>query len=120
MLGAEIGTCSDTLLATIGRGRPALRTGAFHLVFNLVGALVGVMCAGQLVKLVEWVASGVSTGRQIANAQIIFNLVGVAVVLPFLPAIARGLTRLIPDAKDAPTRTTGDHAGQLAGADPAH
>ena len=28
MLGAEIGTCSDTLLATIGRGRPALRTGS--------------------------------------------------------------------------------------------
>ncbi len=27
MLGAEVGTCADTLVATIGRGRAALRTG---------------------------------------------------------------------------------------------
>jgi len=33
MLGA-VGTCADTLVATIGRGRPALRTGVFHLLFN--------------------------------------------------------------------------------------
>jgi phosphate:Na+ symporter len=119
MLGAEIGTCSDTLLATIGRGRPALRTGVFHLAFNLVSALIGVTCAAQLVKLVELVSSGVSTGRQIANAQIIFNVVGVAVVLPFLPAVAHGLTRLIPDAKTAATRGAEDQPGRLAEADPA-
>jgi hypothetical protein len=35
MLGAEIGTCADTLVATIGRGRAALRTGIFHLLFNV-------------------------------------------------------------------------------------
>ena len=99
MLGAEIGTCSDTLLATIGRGRPALRTGVFHLAFNLVTALLGVIFAEQLVKLVQVVTADVSTGRQIANAQIFFNVIGVTLVLPFLPAIARGLQRLIPDAR---------------------
>jgi phosphate:Na+ symporter len=97
MLGAEIGTCSDTLLATIGRGRPALRTGVFHLLFNLTSAVLGVLFAQQLVQLVQWISSEVNVGRQIANAQIIFNLVGVTAVLPFLPAIARLLERLIPD-----------------------
>jgi phosphate:Na+ symporter len=119
MLGAEIGTCSDTLLATIGRGRPALRTGVFHLVFNLISAVIGVICATQLVKLVELVSSGVSTGRQIANAQIIFNVIGVAVVLPFLPAIARALQRAIPDAKHASGPVAEDRPGRLADADPA-
>lgn len=97
MLGAEIGTCSDTLIATLGRGRPALRTGVFHLVFNLITAILGVLLAPQLVKLVQSLPGEMSVGRQIANAQIIFNLLGVAAVLPFLPALARMLERLIPE-----------------------
>ena len=98
MLGAEIGTCSDTLLATIGRGRPALRTGAFHFLFNLVSAVLGVIFAKQLVQLVQALSPDVSVGRQIANAQILFNLIGVAVALPILPAIARLLERAIPNS----------------------
>jgi phosphate:Na+ symporter len=34
MLGAEIGTCTDTLVATVGRSRSAVRAGIFHLAFN--------------------------------------------------------------------------------------
>ena len=103
MLGAEIGTCSDTLVATIGRGRPAVRTGVFHLLFNLISALLGVTFAHQMVELVQSISGGVSVGRQIANAQILFNVAGAAVVLPFLPAVARWLTRLIPDVEPEPS-----------------
>jgi phosphate:Na+ symporter len=71
----------------------------FHLVFNLVCAVIGVIFAGQLVRLVQLVSGEANTGRQSANAQIIFNLVGVAAVLPFLPAVARVLERVIPDAR---------------------
>jgi phosphate:Na+ symporter len=108
MLGAEIGTCSDTLLATIGRGRPALRTGIFHFAFNLISAVLGVLFATQLVQLVQWISPGVSTGRQIANAQILFNLIGVAFVLPFLPAVARALERMVPDRKKNASEPIGD------------
>jgi len=41
--------------------------------------------------------AGDNVARQIANAQLIFNLLGVLLVLGFLPWIARGLERLIPD-----------------------
>ena len=34
MLGAEVGTCADTLLASIGRSLDAFRTAIFHLLFN--------------------------------------------------------------------------------------
>jgi phosphate:Na+ symporter len=98
MLGAEIGTCSDTLVATIGRGRPALRTGVFHLVFNLLSACVGVALAPAFVEGVNYVSGDASVGGKIANAQMIFNCVGVALVLPFLSPIARLLERVIPDA----------------------
>ncbi|MBH8556155.1 Na/Pi cotransporter family protein [Nostocaceae cyanobacterium CENA357] len=101
MLGAEVGTCADTLVATIGRERPAIRTGVFHLIFNLASASIGLLFASQLAALSLWVSSlagvGDNVARQIANAQLIFNLLGVLLVLGFLPWIARGLERLIPD-----------------------
>lgn len=98
MLGAEVGTCADTLVSTIGRGRPALRTGVFHLLFNLTSAIVGIIFASQLAQLVLAI-SGDSVGRQIANAQVIFNLIGVAAVIGFVPLIVRVLEKLIPDSK---------------------
>jgi phosphate:Na+ symporter len=97
MLGAEVGTCSDTLLATLGRGRAAIRTGVFHLGFNLISAALGIMFAPYLVQLVLTLSPGAGVGRQVANAQILFNLIGVVVVIGFLPAIARGLEWIIPD-----------------------
>ena len=101
-LGAEIGTCADTLVATIGRGRAALRTGIFHLLFNLFSASIGCALAPQLVGVVQAISGGAGVGRQIANAQILFNLLGVVAVVGFLPAIARGLERLIPDSGEKP------------------
>lgn len=99
MLGAEVGTCADTLIATIGRGRPALRTGIFHLLFNLASAAIGVAFAPQLARLAELVSGEGNVGRQIANAQFIFNLIGVILVIGFVPLIARALERVIPDTQ---------------------
>lgn len=97
MLGAEVGTCADTLVATIGRGRSALRTGVFHLLFNLISAFLGIIFAPLLVQFVLGVSGGAGVGRQVANAQILFNLIGVVVAVAFLPMIARLLEKLVPD-----------------------
>jgi len=42
-----------------------------------------------LVQLRLAVSAGAGVGRQVANAQVIFNLIGVAAVILFLPVIAR-------------------------------
>jgi phosphate:Na+ symporter len=104
MLGAEVGTCADTLVATIGRERPAVRTGLFHLIFNVTTAVVGILFAAQLVGLAQWLSSLLGAqndvAREIANAQLIFNVLGVVLVIGFLPLIARLLERVIPDGKN--------------------
>jgi hypothetical protein len=51
MLGAEVGTCADTLLAAIGRSREALRAGLFHLLFNVATVVVGLALVGPLAAL---------------------------------------------------------------------
>ncbi|MGV0027883.1 Na/Pi cotransporter family protein [Phormidesmis priestleyi] len=98
MLGAEVGTCADTLVSTIGRGRPALRTGVFHLLFNLVCVFIGILLAPQLAQLTQAI-SGDDVGRQIANAQMMFNIIGVAAVIGFLPIVAQTLEKLLPETE---------------------
>lgn len=67
MLGAEVGTCADTLVATVGRGRPALRAGLFHLLFNLTTVTLGLFSAAGLISLARAISADASVERQIAN-----------------------------------------------------
>jgi len=99
MLGAEVGTCADTLLSTIGRGSAALRTGVFHFLFNLFSATLGIIFTPQLVQLAQAISGGAGVGRQVANAQMLFNILGVVIVIGFLPVVVRLLERLIPDGQ---------------------
>ncbi|AUX40907.1 hypothetical protein SOCE26_023090 [Sorangium cellulosum] len=95
MLGAEVGTCTDVLVASIGRERAALRTGLFQLLLNVITVLLGIPLVAVLARVVE--ATSGDVGRQIANAHILFNTAGALLFLPFTPWIARLLVRLIPD-----------------------
>jgi phosphate:Na+ symporter len=99
MLGAEIGTCADTLVASIGRSRAALRAGVFHLGFNIATAAVGLLLIDHLAWLARALPSGDSMPRQIANAHVAFNVIGVVLFVGFTPAVARFLARTIPDTR---------------------
>lgn len=94
MLGAEIGTCADTLFATLGRSREALRAGIFHLLFNVATVSLGLALLGPLTSFAS--ALGGDAARQIANAHVAFNVLGVLLVVLALGPIARGLERLVP------------------------
>jgi phosphate:Na+ symporter len=109
LLGAEIGTCADTLVATIGRSREALRAGVFHLLFNVTSVAVGLALLDPLVAAAR--ALGGGTARQVANAHVAFNVVGVAAVVLFLGPIAHALERVVParrvrDVAGAPAART--------------
>ena len=108
MLGAEIGTCADTLVASVGRSRSALRAGIFHLAFNILTVLIGVTFASQLALLASSFAPQGNVSRQIANTHLLFNVSGVLLFIWFVPLIGRVLTRLIPDKKSYSEKTT-DH-----------
>ncbi len=98
MLGAEIGTCADTLIASLGRTRAAVRAGVFHLGFNIICAAVGVLLIDELAMLSGVLPGGQSLPRQIANAHVAFNVLGVVVFLPVVGRIAQFLEAIIPDA----------------------
>lgn len=98
MLGAEIGTCSDTLLAVIGRSKEAVRAGVFHLLFNIVCVIIGLILIQPLVSTVDWLSGNAPPGRKLANAHMLFNIAGVAIFAWFIPYFHRALNALIPDS----------------------
>jgi phosphate:Na+ symporter len=97
MLGAELGTCSDTLLATIKGTRAALKTGIFHFLFNLTSIVLGLILFVPFVSFIELISRNAPAERVIANAHMIFNILGVLLFVWTIPFFERFLNRLLPD-----------------------
>lgn len=99
MLGAELGTCSDTLIATIRGKRQAIKAGIFHLFFNISTICIGLLLFSPFVSLVEKLSGNAGLNTQIAYAHILFNTLGVLFFLPFTGAVYRLLNHIIPEKK---------------------
>jgi phosphate:Na+ symporter len=97
MLGAELGTCSDTLLATINGSKSAIKTGLFHLIFNLLSILIGLLLFYPFLNLVEYISQNAPIERAVANAHMIFNISGVLLFAWTIPAFEKVLNRLLPE-----------------------
>lgn len=97
MIGAELGTCSDTLLATIKGSRQALKTGLFHVTFNLFSIITGLALFYPLVNLVKTISQGATIERTVANAHMLFNIIGVLVFVWTVPLFEKILNKLLPD-----------------------
>lgn len=97
MLGAELGTCSDTLLATIGASRQAIKTGMFHLFFNLCSIFLGLLFFDWFIRLVEMTGKYADEAHKIANAHMLFNIMGVLIFVWFVPVIEKILNFMIPE-----------------------
>ena len=97
MLGAELGTCSDTLLATIKGSRAAIKTGLFHLTFNLLSIIIGLIFFSPFVAFVTFVSQNAPVERAIANAHMIFNISGVLIFAWTIPMFEKALNKILPD-----------------------
>jgi phosphate:Na+ symporter len=97
MLGAELGTCSDTLLATINGSRQGVKTGLFHLIFNFISIVICLLLFMPFVHLVQWFSGTATLERSLANAHFLFNFMGVMVFVWFLPFFETFLNRIIPE-----------------------
>ncbi len=81
MLGANIGTCADVLLATIGSGREAKLTAYAHILLNVVGVAVFYPFINILADIGASLAG--EPDAQLAHVSVIFNLTTSLLVLPF-------------------------------------
>jgi len=102
MLGAELGTCADTLVASIGRSRAAIKTGLFHLLFNVSTIILGMILLPYFTMVVLRISNGMTLSQTVANAHMLFNGLGVVVMLPLLSLYEKVLNIMVPDKKENP------------------
>jgi phosphate:Na+ symporter len=95
VLGANLGSALNPLLAADGVGKARLRLPLGNLLNRLVGAALALPFLPALVELMGRLDS--SPARQAADFHTLFNLVLALLFILPLPWLARLLTRLMPD-----------------------
>jgi phosphate:Na+ symporter len=105
VLGANIGTCATALATSIGATAEAKRVAVAHIAFKLLGVVLVFPLIGPFTSVIA--ASAIDPARQVANAHTLFNLGISLVFLPFTPAAAWLIERLVPQspAEETPFRT---------------
>lgn len=97
VIGMDVGTTFTALLAAVGGGTMARRTGLAHVIYNLLTGGVAFFLLGPYAALTaSWVAQGAG---QIALVTFhsFFNVLGVVLVLPFTRSFARLIEYLVPE-----------------------
>lgn len=99
VLGCNIGTCVTSMLAAITANRTAKKAALLHLTFKILGTIIFLPFAAQVVKLVAYMTPD-NVGRQVANAHTIFNLSITIIMLPIAGYVVKFINRILPDKED--------------------
>lgn len=108
-IGQNIGTTLTAGLASIGAPTAARRTALAHVLFNGITGLVAILCLPWLLWLVQ-AALGTDPGDAavtLAGFHTVFNLLGVALLLPLLGPFARLIERWVVERSSGPARFLG-------------
>ncbi len=101
ILGANIGTTIDALLASIGTKAAAKRAALVHVLFNVIGSVIALAVFEPFLKLVDWVTPGDPAGAAItthlAMLHTLFNFINTILFLPFMKPFEKLVTRLIKE-----------------------
>ncbi|AJE48421.1 Na/Pi cotransporter family protein [Celeribacter indicus] len=104
VIGMNVGTTFTALLATVGGGTMARRTGLAHVLFNLMTGLIAFFLLGPFTAVAApWIAEG-SGQIALVGFHSFFNGAGVALMLPVTRQFARLVEWLVPERGSPLTR----------------
>jgi len=100
-IGANIGTTITAILGSLSANYQGKRLAAGHLIFNMITGVIAVVFIHQIMWAVEWTAANVGIRDddytlKLAVFHSIFNVIGVAVLTPFVTQLVNFLQRIIP------------------------
>ncbi len=105
ILGCNIGACTSAVLASLGAKKDAKRASLIHLLFNIFGNgvmfFVILFFEPQTEAFVRLFSKGGDLGREVAMANIVFKVVQVIVIYPFMNAIIKLTYRLVKGEDEA-------------------
>ncbi len=92
VLGANIGTCFDAWLASIGGGREAKLTAWSHIWLNVLGVIVFFPFIGVLADVGTYLAD--SPDVQVAHISVLFNALSSLIALPFVNKFSKFIMKI--------------------------
>jgi len=101
-IGANIGTTITAIIGSMTANYQGKRLALAHLIFNLVTAGVALMLISPIRDAVDWISAGVGIraddyALKLAVFHTIFNVLGVALMLPMMHKLISFLIRTIPE-----------------------
>ena len=98
IFGANVGTCMTALLAAIGGSISTRRAAWFHAVYNVLGALLGMLLLIPFVQLTNFANHLIDGSGEmyIAQAHFLFNVISTILIIPFVGQCVKLLQLLIP------------------------
>ncbi|HAP43774.1 MAG: phosphate:sodium symporter [Spirochaetes bacterium GWD1_61_31] len=97
VLGCNIGTTIDALLASIGAKVNAKRAAFLHIMFNVLGSVWAIILFTPFLALVNWLAGDSSVAQHIAMLHTVFNVINALIFTPFTRQLSALATKLIKD-----------------------
>ncbi|MDR5900200.1 Na/Pi symporter [Halomonas vilamensis] len=106
-IGANVGTTITALLGALGASIAARRLAGAHVVFNLFTGAVALLLLLPLAWLVDQISTVIGIGAEawplkLALFHTLFNVLGIILMLPAIPALARWLERTFPTPAKMP------------------
>lgn len=101
-IGSNIGTTITAIIGAMSVGVNGKRLAAAHLVFNVITGLVAIALISQLITVVDWLSQHLNIAAdnytlKLAVFHTLFNLLGIALMMPFIKKLGEAITKLLPD-----------------------
>ena len=107
IIGQNIGTTPKAIAAALGGSSAAKRTALAHVLFNLTAGAIAFVLLSPLIAFVRWfgaLVNATDTPTLLALFHTIFNMLGVALLLPFIHPFCRIIERILPEKTTSATR----------------
>ncbi|WP_422375949.1 Na/Pi cotransporter family protein [Roseibium sp.] len=101
VIGMDVGTTFTAVLATLGGGTMARRTGFAHVIYNLMTGLMALALLTPFNVVARPLIEGGDPQIALVAFHSVFNLAGVVLILPFARPFARLIEWIVP-AREAP------------------
>ena len=101
IMGQNIGTCVTALLSSVGTTKNAKRAAIVHLLFNIIGTIIGLILFVAVSAVFSPAILGESANHLgISICHTAFNVLCTAILLPSGTLLEKLVCKLVPDTKE--------------------
>jgi phosphate:Na+ symporter len=97
IIGQNIGTATSSAMAAIGASTTAKRLAVAYILFKLIAAVIALVLFPIVTPLLVRASNTIDGVTLLAGYHTVYNVIGVAVLLPIINSFTRFVERLLPD-----------------------